>query len=124
MTYFYTASVTPFSPYGRWSCFVYPIENCFDEGPIPEEETFSTDIFIPGRSAVVDLSISEAQGGPVINVNFPGIGTADGDVIAVASNLGKDQVHAKSDMDTFSFKTEGGDEITIMLDGDPSAGHI
>jgi hypothetical protein len=124
MTYFYTASVTSFSPYGHWSCFVYTTDNCFDPVPVPEEDTFSTDLVIPAGSALVDLSISEVQGGPVINVNFPGFGTADGDEIAVASNLGNDQVHSKSDVDTFSFKAEEGDEITIKLDGDPSASHI
>ena len=124
MTYFYTAEINSLSPFGHWSCFVYIADNCFDPGPVPDEDTFSTDLVIPAGSAVVDLSISEVQGMPVINVIFPGLGAANGDAIAVASNLGDDPVPGKQDRDTFGIKAEAGDQVTIRLDDDPSAGHL
>lgn len=124
MTYIYTAEITSFSPYGLWHCFVYITDNCFDDGPIPDEDTFSSDLVIPAGVAVVDLSISEVQGTPVINVNFPGFGTANGNEVSVASKLGDDPLTGKEDRDTFRIKAEEGDQVTIRLDDDPSAGHI
>lgn len=125
MTYFYTAAVTAYSPYGHWLCSVYVTDNCLDDGPIPDEDTFSTGIVIPGGSAVVDLSISEVQGLPVINVNFPGIGTTpNGNEVSVSSMLGNDPLPDTEDRDTFRIRAEEGDQVTIRLDGDPTAGHI
>ena len=124
MTYFYTAEINSLSPFGHWSCFIFITDNCFDPGPVPDEDTFSTDLVIPAGSAVVDLTISEVQGMPVINVSFPGFGAANGDAIAVASNLGDDPVPGKQDRDTFRIKAEAGDQVTIRLDDDPSAGHL
>jgi hypothetical protein len=123
-TYFYTAAVTSFSPYGLWHCFVYITDSCLDEGPIPDEDTFETGVGIPAGVAVVNLSIAEAQGTPVINVSFPGLGAPDGSEVSVASSLGDDPLTGKEDRDTFRIKAEEGDQVTIRLDGDPSAGHI
>jgi hypothetical protein len=124
MTYIYTAEITSFSPYGLWHCFVYITDNCFDDGPIPDEDTFETGVVIPAGVAVVNLSISEVQGTPVINVSFPGLGTANGNEVSVASTLGDDPLTGKEDRDTFRIKAEEGDRVTIRLDDDPTAGHI
>ncbi len=123
-TYFYTAAVTSFSPYGLWHCFVYITDSCLDEGPIPDEDTFSTGLVIPAGVAVVNLSISEVQGMPVINASFPGLGAPNGNEVSVVSTLGDDPLTGKEDRDTFRIKAREGDRVTIRLDDDPSAGHI
>lgn len=124
-TYFYTAEVNSLSPFGPWSCFIFITDTCFDPGPIPDGDTISTVIGIPAGTAVVELTIVEFDGSPVINVRFPGgLGAADGDVISAASFLGDDQASSGKDSDTFRFNAEEGDRVTIRLDDDPSAGRL
>ncbi len=124
-TYFYTAEVNSLSPFGPWSCFIFITETCFDPGPIPDEDTVRNDIAIPAGTAVVELTIAESGGVLVINVRFPGgLGSADGDIISVASFLGDDPASGLQDNDTFRFEADEGDQLTIRLDGDPSAGRL
>ncbi len=121
MTYFYTAEITSFSPFGTWFCSLYPAESCSLLGPEPE---VTAGIGIPAGVAVVNLSIAEVQGTPVINVSFPGLGAPNGNEVSVVSALGDDPLSGKEDRDTFRINAEAGDRVTIRLDDDPSAGHL
>ncbi len=121
MTYFYTAEITSFSPFGTWFCSLYPAESCSLLGPEPE---VTTGIGIPAGTTMVELIITEQQGIPVISVSSPGLGTPDGNEVSVASALGDDPLTGKEDRDTFRIKAEEGDRVTIRLVDDPSAGHI
>ena len=67
MTYFYSAEVTEFSPYGPWFCSLYQVDSCFLLGSEPE---LTTGIVVPAGTPLVDLIISEEQGLPVIIQRF------------------------------------------------------
>lgn len=123
-SYFYTADVSSLSPYGRWFCQVFFIDNCFDDGPVSEEDTITQGIFIPPGEASVSLIINgTGPGDTTISVSFQGLGAVDGTPVSVTSFLGDDPRPGKGDNDTFSFEAEAGDEVTITLEPDPSAGH-
>ncbi|MGH7850477.1 MAG: hypothetical protein ACREOP_09280, partial [Thermodesulfobacteriota bacterium] len=77
----------------------------------------TTGIGIPAGTPMVELIISEQQG-------LPGLGAPDGNEVSVASKLGDDPLTGKEDRDTFRINAEEGDQVTIRLDDDPSAGHI
>jgi hypothetical protein len=97
------------------------VDSCFILGSEPE---ITTGITIPPGVPVVELVISEVQGILVISQNFPGLGAVSSDDVSVASKLGDDPVPGKQDRDTFRIEAEEGDELTIRLEGDPSAGHL
>jgi hypothetical protein len=84
MTYFYSAGVTEFSPYGPWFCSLYQVDSCFLLGSEPE---LTTGIVVPAGTPLVDLIISEEQGFPVIIQRFTLPGAESGNDLSVASTL-------------------------------------
>lgn len=121
MTYFYSAAITEFSPYGPWFCSLYQVDSCFLLGSEPE---LTTGIVVQPGMPVADLIISEQDGFPIIIQKFPGLEAESGAGLSVASKLGNDPAPGARDVDTFRVSAEEGDELTIRLEGDPSAGYI
>jgi hypothetical protein len=121
VTHFYSAEISEFSPYGSWNCSLYQADVCFLVGSEPD---VTSGIAIPAGTSLVELIIMEQQGITVIAQKFPGLGAESSFDISVASKLGNDPAQGAVDRDTFGFKAEEGDQITIRLEGDPSAGYI
>jgi len=121
MTYFYSAEISEFSPYGTWFCSLYQVDVCFLVGGEPE---ITSGFAVPAGTSLVELIIMEQQGITVIAQKFPELGAESDNEIAVASKLGNDPAPGGVDRDTFRFRAEEGDEVTLRLEGDPSAGHI
>ncbi len=124
--YFYTADVNALSPYGNWFCHVYFTDNCSEDEPVSEENTLTQIIYISPAMASVNLMINgTGPGDTTIVIFFPGLqGAVDGTPVSVMSFLGDDPRPGKGDNDTFSFEADGGEEVTIKLEPDPSAGHV
>lgn len=121
VTHFYSAEISEFSPYGSWNCSLYQVDVCFLVGSEPD---VTSGIAVPSGTSLVELIIMEQQGVTVIAQKFPELGTGSVSDISVASKLGNDPAPGAVDRDTFRFKAEEGDQITIRLEGDPSAGYI
>lgn len=118
---FYSAQIGEFSPYGNWNCSLYTTDTCFLLDSQPE---ITTGISVPAGIPLVDLVILEQQGFPTIVQRFTALGAeGDGD-LSVVSKLGNDPVPGVADRDTFRFRGQEGDQVTIRLEGDPTAGHI
>lgn len=120
-TNFYSAEISEFSPYGSWNCSLYQVDVCFLVGSEPD---VTSGIAVPAGTSLVELIIMEQQGITVIAQKFPELGAESVNEISVASKLGNDPSPGAVDRDTFRFKAEEGDQITIRLEGDPSAGYI
>ncbi len=121
MTYFYSAEVTEFSPYGPWFCSLYQVDSCFLLGSEPE---LTTGIVVQPGMPVADLIISEQDGFPIIIQKFSGLEAESDAGLSVASKLGNDPAPGARDVDTFRVSAEEGDELTLRLEGDPSAGYV
>jgi len=121
VTHFYSAEISEFSPYGSWNCSLYQVDVCFLVGSEPE---ITTGIAIPAGTSLVELIIMEQQGITVIAQKFPELGAESNFDISVSSKLGNNPLPDTQDRDTFRIRAEAGDEVTIRLDGDPTAGYI
>ena len=121
VTHFYSAEISEFSPYGSWFCSLYQVDVCFLVGSEPE---ITSGFGVPAGTSLLELIIMEQQGITVIAQKFPGLGAESDNEISVTSKLGNDPAPGAVDRDTFRFKAKEGDQITIRLEGDPSAGYI
>lgn len=121
VTHFYSAEISEFSPYGSWNCSLYQVDVCFLVGSEPE---ITSGIAIPAGTSLVELIIMEQQGITVIAQKFPELGAESGAGLSVTSKLGNDPAPGALDRDTFRIKAEEGDEITVRLEGNPSAGYL
>lgn len=121
VTHFYSAEISEFSPYGSWNCSLYQVDVCFLVGSEPE---ITSGIAIPAGTSLVELIIMEQQGITVIAQKFPELGAESNYDISVSSMLGNNPLPDTQDRDTFRIRAEAGDEVTIRLDGDPTAGYI
>ncbi|HSC33675.1 MAG TPA: hypothetical protein VLG45_00230, partial [Thermodesulfobacteriota bacterium] len=121
VTHFYSAEISEFSPYGSWNCSLYQVDVCFLVGSEPD---VTSGISVPLGTSLVELIIMEQQGITVIVQKFHGLEAESGSGLSVTSKLGNDPAPGARDVDTFKVSAEEGEELTIRLEGDPSAGYI
>jgi hypothetical protein len=117
---FYSAEKNIFSPFGPWTCAVGPDLSC----PLDNQNNKISSIInfcleaIPGNPDLgVEITVNPNSS---MSVNF----NRNCSSISVTAHLGDDSKPSAPDRDAFSFQGTQGDEVTLRLEEDTSAGYI
>jgi len=109
---FYSAEVTIFSPFGKWSC-----TTCIPNPGAP----------ICQRVAKVDFHLYKDDDEVSLTMTKDSLSvhkSDDTDTLSAHATLGDDNNKPKRDRDTFSFQGTEGDSVLVTLEEDPESGHI
>ncbi len=119
--HFYSAEVTTFSPYGKWSCTM-----CFPNmsgglEPCASAILAKTDFHLKKEDDRVNITMIVTDTEDRIEVDLE-----DGNTITTTANLGDDTKRPRRDRDTFTFNfgpNPGDGAVKITLEENPETGH-
>ncbi len=129
---FYSAEVDVFSPYGTWKCCLNnavldsdcsgPVQSstpvdCIGELFTLEKEDTAVYITFTEDSLTVSLSSPSDASTPQPRL------AGESDTSTTQANLGDDNKRPKRDRDTWSIQGTEGENVTVTLEHDPTAGH-
>ena len=118
--HFYSAEVTTFSPYGKWTCTMC-IPNNTGLDPCEGAILAKTDFHLEKEDTEVNITLVVSDTEERIEVDLE-----DGDTITATANLGDDDKRPRRDRDTFTFNfgpNPGDGAVKVTLEENPEAGH-
>ena len=117
---FYSAEVTKFSPYGKWTCTVYsdwylPFGGQLGGSYICTDEVADVVFHLNKDNDEVNLTMTKDSLTADLSQEVA--------TITAAATLGDDNTKPKRDRDTWTIQGTEGDNVVITLEEDPEAGH-